>query len=220
MMTRASSECKAPIQVIADANGELLATSEITGTIGFSWGYPSLPDLLDRYVQEQGQELRWLKQYVLSTEGEGAMPAAERISEALNVRLEEVLAAIQKLGSRVPAASLSGAGTLTAGGSWISTASLSGAGTLGVGAPVSVVFEDMGSGTESLEVVRRIDVDELSEQASRGGLAKLSGNQRVLIAVLLIAAIFPTLPPEVRRVISDDAAWAAAIGTVLSLLKR
>ncbi len=40
------------VQAIADANGELPTTSDITRTIGFSWGYPSLDDLLDRYAQE------------------------------------------------------------------------------------------------------------------------------------------------------------------------
>jgi hypothetical protein len=63
------------VQAIADANGELPATSEITRTIGFSGGFPSLDELLDRYAQEQEQELKWLKQYVLRTEGEDAMPA-------------------------------------------------------------------------------------------------------------------------------------------------
>ena len=208
------------VQVIADANGELPATSEITRTIGFSWGYPTLDDLLDRYVQEQGQELMWLKQYLLTTEGEGATPAVRRISEALDIKLDEVLAAIQKLGSRVPAASLSGAGTLTASGSWVPAASLSGTGTLIAGAPVPVGLGEVGSAIESLEVVRTIDIDELSEQASRGGLAKLSANQRLLIAVLLITAILPALPPEVRHAISDEVGFAAAIAVVLGLFKR
>jgi hypothetical protein len=190
------------VQAIADANGELPATSEITRTIGFSGGFPSLDELLDRYAQEQEQELKWLKQYVLRTEGEDAMPAARQISEALNIGLDEVIAAIQKLGSRIPAATLSGEGTLTGG------------------APVLVTLEEAGTGTESLEVVRKIDVNELSEQVSRGGLARLSANQRILVAALLIAAIFPALPPEVRHAISDDAGWAAAIATVLGLLKR
>jgi hypothetical protein len=85
---------------------------------------------------------------------------------------------------------------------------------------VLVTNADVGAATERLEVVRQIDVDELSEQASRGGLARLSANQRILVAALLIAAIFPALPPEVRHAISDDAGWAAAIATVLGLLKR
>ena len=75
------------VQAIADANGELPVTSEITRTIGFSWGYPSLDDLLDRYAQEQARTLKQFKQYIASTAGEGAMPAAQRISEALNIGL-------------------------------------------------------------------------------------------------------------------------------------
>jgi hypothetical protein len=85
---------------------------------------------------------------------------------------------------------------------------------------VLVTNADVGAATERLEVVRQIDVDELSEQASRGGLARLSANQRILVAVILIAAVFPVLPPEARQAILDDGLLAAAIAAVLLLLKR
>jgi hypothetical protein len=85
---------------------------------------------------------------------------------------------------------------------------------------VLVTDADVGAATESLEVVRQIDVDELSAKASRGGLARLSANQRILVAVILIAAIFPVLPPEARQAILEDAGLAAAIAAVLVLLKR
>ncbi len=68
---------------------------------------------------------------------------------------------------------------------------------------------------------RQGDVDDLSDQASRGGLAaRLSANQPILLAVILIAAVFPVLPPEAQKAILDDAGLAAAVGTVLALLKR
>jgi hypothetical protein len=237
------------VQAIADANGELPATSEITRTIGFGW-YPSLDELLDRYAQEHTRDLDQLKQYVTSAEGEGVMSAARRISEALNIGLDEVLAAIQKLGSRAPAATLSGSGTLTAGAPFAAAASLSGHGTLTAGAPfagaatlsghgtltagapaavatatalpptVRVTSADAVAAADGSGAVRQIDVDELSEQASRGGLARLNANQRILIAVILIAAVFPALPPETRQAILDDTGLAAAIATVLVLLKR
>lgn len=167
------------VQAIIDGNGEFPATSEIIRTIGFSWSYPSLDELLDRYVQEHASMLEGLKQYVASTRAESIMPTARRISEALNIRLDEVVAAIQNLGSWGPAAALSGEGTR--------------------GATMLVSDADVGAATESLEVVRQVDVDELSEQASRGELARLSANQRILAAVILIAAIFPALPPERDR---------------------
>ena len=142
------------------------------------------------------------------------MQAAQRISEALNIRLDEVLAAIQKLGPWSPAATLAGKGTLTVG-----------APTLAVtakfpGATVLVTDADVGAATENLEVVRQVDVNELSAQASRGGLARLSANQRILVAVILIAAIFPALPPEARQAMLEDSGLAAAIAAVLVLLKR
>ena len=46
------------VQAIADANGDLPTTSEITRTIGFSGGYPSLDELLDSYVQEHEHMLK------------------------------------------------------------------------------------------------------------------------------------------------------------------
>lgn len=202
------------VQAIAAANGELPATSEITRTIGFSWGYPSLDELLDRYAQEHTYELEWLKQYVASTEGQDAMPAAQRLSEALNVGLDEVLAAVQKLGSWGPAVALAGEGTLTIGAPTASVTVNAAEGT------ALVTDGDAGTGTESHEVVRRIDVDELSEQASRGGLARLNANQRILVAVILITAVVQTLPPEARQAILNDATLAAAIAAVLVLLKR
>jgi hypothetical protein len=83
-----------------------------------------------------------------------------------------------------------------------------------------VTHADVGAATENLEVVRQIDVHELSAQASRGGLARLSANQRILAAVILITAIFPALPPEARQAILEESGLAAAIAAVLVLLKR
>jgi len=93
-------------------------------------------------------------------------------------------------------------------GPWEAGATLSGEGSLTIGAPAagvavaapagnSIVSADTGAAAESLGVVRQGDVDDLSGQASRGGLAaRLSANQRILLAVILIAAVFPVLPPE------------------------
>jgi hypothetical protein len=202
------------VQAIVYANRELPTTSEITRTIGFSWGFPSLDELLNRYVQEHIDELERLGRFVASAEEEGVMPAARRISEALNVGLDEVLAAIQKLGQWGPAVTLSGEGTLTVGvpaAVAVATAP----------APaVLVASADAGAATEGLDVVRQIDVNELSEQASRGGLARLTANQRILVAVILIAAVFPALPPEAQKVILEEAGLASAIAAVLVLLKR
>jgi hypothetical protein len=83
-----------------------------------------------------------------------------------------------------------------------------------------VASADAGTVTEGLDVVRQIDVNELSEQASRGGLARLTANQRILVAVILIAAVFPALPADARKVILEDAGLASAIAAVLMLLKR
>jgi hypothetical protein len=202
------------VQAIIDGNGELAATSEITRAIGFSWGFPSLDELLDRYVEEQANALEQLRQYVARTQGEGAMPAAQRISEALNIRLDEILAAIQNLGPWGPAVTLAGEATLTVG------AAAASATATALGPTVLVTVADVGTATDNAEVVRQIDVDELSAQAERGGLAKLSANQRILAAAIFIAAILPALPPEARQAILEGSELAAAIVAVLLLLKR
>jgi hypothetical protein len=80
---------------------------------------------------------------------------------------------------------------------------------------------DTGSATEGFSLVRQADVEKLSAQASRGGLlAMLSVNQRILVAVILIAAVYPVLPPDLQKVLSDEAPLAAALAAVLTLLKR
>jgi hypothetical protein len=201
-------------RAITDVDGELPTTSEITRTIGFSWGYPSLDELLDRYAQEHTRELEQLKQYIANTWWRGATPAAQRISEALNIGLDEVLAAIQKLGPWGPAVALAGEGTLMIG------APTAGAAAGAPRAAVLVTDADVGAATESLEVVRQIDADELSERASRDGLARLSTSQRILVAAILIAAVLPALPPEARQAIMEYAGLMAAITAVLPLLKR
>jgi hypothetical protein len=95
-------------QAIVNLDGELPTTSVIIRTIGFSWGYPSLDEVLDRYAQQHWYMLEQLTGYVASTEGEAARSAAQRISEALNIKLDEVLAAIQEIGPWGPAAILAG----------------------------------------------------------------------------------------------------------------
>lgn len=158
---------------------------------------------------------RAIKQYIANAASEGAMSAAQRLSEALGVGQNEVLEAVQRLGPWEPAAALTGQGSLTVAGSLAGSAvAVSAAdGTL------TVFSADAAAATESLTVVRQIDVDELSTRASRGGLARLSTNQGILVTVILIAAIFPVLPPEAQARILDDAALAAAVAAVLALIK-
>ncbi|MGO9293675.1 MAG: hypothetical protein ACLP52_07310 [Streptosporangiaceae bacterium] len=146
---------------------------------------------------------RTVRQYIAHGASEGAMAAAQRISEAVGIGLDEVLAAVQKAG-----ATLAGEGSLTIGA------------TVTTPAGVVIVSADTAAATDGLGVVRRVDVDHLSAQASPSGLARLSANQWILLAVILIAAIFPVLTPDAQKAILDDATLAAAVTVVLGLLKR
>ncbi len=117
---------------------------------------------------------------------------AQRLSEAVGIGLDEILAAVQKLGPWEAGAIRAGEGSLTIGAPAAGVAVAAPAGTV-------IVSADTGAAAESLGVARQGDVDGLSDQASRGGLAaRLSANQRILLAVILIAAVFPVLPPEAQ----------------------
>jgi hypothetical protein len=104
---------------------------------------------------------RTVRQYIAHGASEGAMSAAQRISEAVGVGLDEVLAAVQKLGSWEAGAPLAGEGSLTVGA------------TVTTPAGVVIVSADTAAATDGLGVVRRVDVDHLSAQASPSGLARL-----------------------------------------------
>ena len=159
---------------------------------------------------EEDSAERLIRKYIATGAAEGAMTAALELSKALEVSLDEVLAAVRR--AIEPAAALAGTGSVTVA---------AGAATArGSATAVAVVAEDYITMTEGLPVIRPAEAAEVTRQASRGGLARLSANQRVLAAVLLIAAIYPLLPPEVQEWLNKEPGIAAAIAAVLVLIKR
>ena len=118
---------------------------------------------------------RALARYIAAGAAEGAMSAAEQLSEALGVGLSEVLTALRDLRT--------GEGPVAVAGP------VAGARVPAIAGTVTVSGSDGAAATESPTVVRHGDVSEMSVQASRGGLAWLSANQWVLAAVVLIAII-------------------------------
>jgi hypothetical protein len=56
---------------------------------------------------------RTVRQYIAHGAGEGAMSAAQRLSEAVGIGLDEILAAVQKLGPWEAGATFAGEGSLT-----------------------------------------------------------------------------------------------------------
>jgi hypothetical protein len=157
-----------------------------------------------------------IRQYIATGAAEGAMTAARELSKTLEVSLDEVLAAVRR--AIEPAAALAGTGSLTVAAG---AATARGVATAhGSVLTVAVAAEDYITMTEGLPVIRPAEVAEVTRQASRGGLARLSANQRILAAVLLIAAIYPLLPPEVQEWLNKEPGIAAAIAAVLVLIKR
>ena len=92
-------------------------------------------------MQDDSPE-QMIRQYIAAGAAEGAMAAAMKLSKALEVGLDEVLAAVREIGQ--PAAAL--AGTATA----------------------------VSSATGSVTVIRGAEVNEVTRQASQGGLARLT----------------------------------------------
>lgn len=86
---------------------------------------------------------------------------------------------------------------------------------------VFVYSAEKGRGAERMTVVRQADVDKLGDEASRGKMPAVlqSANHRILIAVVLLAAVYPVLPPEVQAALSNEQALLSAFATILALLK-
>jgi hypothetical protein len=153
-----------------------------------------------------------IKEYIARGATEGALAAAQRLAETIGVTLNDVLRAIQEVAppSATGSASLPGIGTMTARADVIVHGE---AGEISVSAPLG----DVGQGADDLRVVRRADVDELGK--SWADLATLSLRSRLLLTVVLIAAVYPVLPPEVQKYLLEDVGLAAAFAQIFSLLQ-
>jgi hypothetical protein len=134
------------------------------------------------------------------------------------VGLSEVLAAV----SHEAAATLSGRGTLTGSGTvTVELATAEVAVAAHAGEVIISYPADTGSAADSLSVVRQADVEKLSSEAARGKLPAVlqNANHRILVAVILLAAIYPVLPPEVQAALNHEGALLSAIAAILALLK-
>jgi hypothetical protein len=156
---------------------------------------------------------RPIRDYIANGAVEGAMSAAQQITGAAGVALSEVLAAVQKAG--LHAVAEPGAVTVTFD---LPTAE---AEVVPAG-EVFVYSADEGRATDGLSVVRQADVEKLGSEASRGKLPAVlqSANRRILVAVVLLAAIYPVLPPEVQTALRNEGALMSALTAILALLKR
>lgn len=138
------------------------------------------------------------------------MAAAQKLSNALGIGLDEVLAAVR--GADEPAAASAAERSATA---YPSAATGHGS------APTAtVVSRDYAAAVEGLAVIRPADVDEVTRQVSRDGLVRLNVNQRIVVAAVLIGAVFSMLPHEVRERLLDDINLVTVIANVLELIKR
>ena len=161
-----------------------------------------------------------IKEYIARGAAEGALAAAQQLSETIGVSLSEILASLQETAPQAAAehrtghSSVSGSGAITASGGL----ALRPMGFGGTAVTKSVAHGDLlGRATEELGVVRRADVERLGK--SRFDPTALSLKSRLLLTIVLIAAVYPVLPPEAQKYLLDDVGLAAALAQIFSLLK-
>jgi hypothetical protein len=155
-------------------------------------------------LRDQGMPIfRAVQQYMEHARAveAGVASVARQISDAMDSGMTEVIAAAQKLVPRPPGASLSGTGTLSAGGRIAGGASLSGEGRLVASADVITLYDS--------DSVQPENLSRLSARASRDGLAGLSTMQilvLVLICLLAVGAPFAQLelPPEAQVLLTEE----------------
>jgi len=146
-------------------------------------------------LREQGMPvLRAVRQYIAEAAKAGARSAAREVSEALDLSVGDVIAAVRNLETEA---------TFAAAGAAVATGA-----AFNVEARIVAVAE-VGTATDSLSVVKLDDIGELSARASRDGIAGLNITQ-VLALVLLWLLVYISisavqqLPPEAQAKLAND----------------
>jgi hypothetical protein len=157
---------------------------------------------------------REIRNYISRAASEGAIAAAQQLSETLRIGLYEVLAAVQGA-----SATLVGEGSLTTGAGVVVYPQTAAGSVVIQGPTVIITDSDSATATEGPTVISTADIEELDAQASQGRITALTFKQRILAAFILIAAVYPVLPPDVQQALLGDAALIAALAAVLALIR-
>ena len=146
-------------------------------------------------LREQGMPIfRAVQQYIADAAEAGARSAARQLSEALDLSVDDVIAAVRNLKTD---ATFAAAGAAVAAG-----AALNAEGRV-------VAFADVGTGTDSLSVVKLEDIGELATRAARDGIVGLSIMQvlalvLVWLLVYISISVVQQLPGEVQAKLTND----------------
>jgi hypothetical protein len=145
-----------------------------------------------------------IKQYIAAGAAEGATSAAEKLRQVIGVELDQILATVRS--SIDPAVAPAGGGSVIV---------IAGLATAHASAQGAIVIP----GDAAAAVIRPAEVDEVTRRAARGSLAALNAKQQVIVAAVLIAAVFSMLPHDVRERLLDDINLVTVIASVLELIK-
>ena len=77
---------------------------------------------------------------------------------------------------------------------------------------------DFAQAWDEIKTHRYPDMEKLSSKLPKNR-AEISANQIILVAVLLVAAIYPVLPPEVQKYLTTEAGLMSALAAILALIK-
>ena len=156
------------------------------------------------------------QQYVAAarTGKEDIQAIARQLGEAMDQGMAEVVAAVQNLAPQSASASLSGKGSLVAGGHVMAFAGLAEATGVAPNASVITVSDS--------ENVRPENLDNLLARASRNGIAGLSTVQVLAVVLVCLLAIGTplaqlTLPPEAQALLADEYS-TLGLGLAIALL--
>lgn len=168
-------------------------------------------------TDDPGQPIR---DYIAKAAAEGALAAAQRLTEAIGVSLSDVLESLQGATSQATPETRTGHSSISAAGAITGTGSLalSRMGFGGTAVTTSVTHADLlGQAAEEFQVVRHADVEQLGK--SRLTRNALSLRNQLLAVIVVIAAAYPFLRPEIQKYLLDEAGLAAAFAQIFSLLK-
>lgn len=161
-----------------------------------------------------------IRDYIARGATEGALAAAQQLTEVIGVSLREVLTFLQEAipqatpQHRTGHSSISvSAGLASAAGSAPAPSAIG-----GTAVAKSATHADLGElAAEEFRVVRYAEVEELGK--SRFDLSAVSLRTKLFAAIVLLAAVYPFLGPDVQKYLLDEVNLSAALAQIFSLLK-
>lgn len=191
---------------------------------------------LEALLARQADEVRQFVERARAADAQGLSSLARQVSEAMDLGMADVVAAVRKLGLSGTAinvsktsGSLTGSGSLSGtavtvsqtSGDLIGSTTITGSGSVGLPKLGIAGLGDVGRSDDHLTVVNREDIANLAANATRDGIAGLSTTQVLALVLvwLLVGITFSLaqqLPGDPQSKLTNDLA-ELSVGIVLTL---